>query len=237
VFAVYDETLDTTINAWGKPWVNIHFAVPPEQGQQRFKNLIAWAATDMADYARRAGALMCDKLKGQAGSVAVTQSVFSAGESLVAAEFTQAFHEMCPAIRVLAPQEEGLDLPAAIAKASAILTANPDLIGAFSTTGNGPSTWTGAAKDAGKQPGDLTIVSMDYTRPNLDLVRDGWVYALVGQPLYEEAYRAVEILLAHYRQEPFAYANMIPAPLITQANLAPYYAYADKVQAQGQGQP
>ena len=34
------------------------------------------------------------------------------------------------------------------------------------------------------------IISMDYTRPNLDLVKEGKVYGLVAQPLYEEFYQA-----------------------------------------------
>ncbi len=33
---------------------------------------------------------------------------------------------------------------------------------------------------------------MDYTRPNLDLVKEGKVYGLVAQPLYEEFYSCAE---------------------------------------------
>ncbi len=38
------------------------------------------------------------------------------------------------------------------------------------------------------------IISMDYTRPNLDLVKEGKVYGLVAQPLYEEFYACAETI-------------------------------------------
>src|SRR5512133_4264058 len=94
-------------------------------------------------------------------------------------------------VKVLDAQEEGFDQAGAIAKASAIIQGNPDITGAFSTTGAGPTTWSTAAADTNK---NIAIISMDYTRPNLDLVKAGKVYGLVAQPLYDEFYQAVELV-------------------------------------------
>ena len=52
---------------------------------------------------------------------------------------------------MLKPEEEGFDPPKAIAKAVAIIQANPDIVAALSTTGGGPTTWAGAQQEAGKK--------------------------------------------------------------------------------------
>ena len=62
------------------------------------------------------------------------------------------------------------------------MQANPDLIGALSTTGGGPTTWAGAQKELGKE---IVAIGMDYTRVNLDLVDSGQVFAAVIGPLVE----------------------------------------------------
>ena len=77
------------------------------------------------------------------------------------------------------------------------------------------------------EPGDVKIIAMDYTRPNLDLVEEGWVYALCGQPIYEEYYRGVELLIQVLRGEDVPFENLIPAPLIHKGETAPFYAIND----------
>ncbi len=143
----------------------------------------------MVQYAQAAAEAMGAKLGGK-GTVAVTVGCFNQTENLVAETFKATMAEKYPDIKVLDPQEEGFDAAQAIAKAAAIIQGNPDITGAFSTTGNGPTTWARAAEDTSKE--DLVIISMDYTRPNLDLVKEGKVYGLVAQPLYEEFYACAE---------------------------------------------
>jgi len=70
---------------------------------------------------------------------------------------------------------------------------------------------------------------MDYTRVNLDLVKAGWVYAVVGQPLYEEVYRDVELLIAALKGEEVQFANTMDSPIITADMVDKYYGYADRV--------
>lgn len=210
----------------GIPIDSIHGVVP----EGEVPGLLAWVATDAGDYARRAAAFMGEKMGG-VGMVAVTQGNLNDVENIVAFEFTAEMNRLYPGIVVLEPQMEGFETSAAIAMASAILTANPGITAAFGTTGASPTTWAKAAEQAGMAPGDLVIVGMDYTRPNLDLVKAGWVTALVGQPLYEETYRALELLVAHNKGEKVDYANPFPAPIITIDDIDTYYGYADRVDA------
>lgn len=211
------------VMAMGIPGINWHFSVKPED----IKGLSAWVSADIEDYASRAGVEMGKAIKCK-GTVAVTQGALTSTETPVAEAFTKALQAECPKVTVLMPQEEGYDPPTAIAKATAILTANPEIVGAFSTTGAGPTTWSKAAQDRGKKPGEIVIISMDYSVENLDLIKSGWVYAVVGQPLYEENYVAVELLLAKLKGETIAFDNPLEAPIIKLADIDKYYDLANR---------
>jgi ribose transport system substrate-binding protein len=71
---------------------------------------------------------------------------------------------------------------------------------------------------------------MDYTRPNLDLVKEGKVYGLVGQPLYEEFYACAEILGKVLDGKTVEYRNLLPAPIITAADINKYYEFNDRAE-------
>ena len=141
------------------------------------------------------------------GSLAITQGNFNTVENLVAETFAATIEAEYPEFTPLESQEEGFDPPVAIAKASAIIQANPDIVGALSTTGAGPTTWARAAEENGLADGEIVIISMDYTRPNLDLVKDGKVFGLVGQPLVAEFRECVYLMDKVLRGEDYDYAN------------------------------
>jgi ribose transport system substrate-binding protein len=190
--------------------------------------IIAWVATDAADYAKRAADFMGGKMAGK-GVVAISQGNLNDLENMVSDEFTKEMKAKYPAIKVLTPEMEGFDAPAAIAKISSVITAHPEITAAFGTTGGSASAWAKALEQSGRKPGSTIVVGMDYTRENLDLVKAGKVTALIGQPLYEETYKALEILVANSKGQKINYANPLPAPIITVDNLATYYGYADRV--------
>jgi len=208
----------------GIPMVSFH--TPLVEGEM--EGLLAWVATDVTDYAQRTAVAMAEKLQCT-GPIALTQNTFNDVENEASRAFTEKMKELCPTVEVLAPDIEGGDAPAAIAKVSAILLAHPDLKGAYGTTGGSATSWGKAVEQAGKQPGEIVIIGMDYTRENLDLVKAGWVYALVGQPIYEETYRCVELLVANLKGEKVEFSNTYPSPIITIDDVDTYYGYADRV--------
>jgi ribose transport system substrate-binding protein len=211
------------IDAATKSGLKIISVHVPFVGEEK-PNIAAWVSTDPLDYARRSAQAMGEKLGGK-GTVAVTLGSINDTESPVAEEFTAYMNAKFPEIVVLPPEEEGFDEPAAIAKASAIIQAHPELTGAFSTTGAGSTTWAKAAQETGHKPGEITIISMDYTMPNLDLMKEGWVYALVGQPLVEEEYLAVELLQTMMAGGKISYDNWLPAPMIYKENMDQWVDY------------
>jgi ribose transport system substrate-binding protein len=186
---------------------------------QEIAGLKATVGHEVAHAARDAAASMGDALGGT-GTVAVTQGSFNAMENRMAADFAAEMRSRFPSIQLLDPQLEGFEPSGAKAKAIAILQSNPAVTGAFSTTGNGAETWAGAARTAHR---DVRIISMDYTRQNLDLVKSGAVYAIVAQPLYEEGAAIADIGGKLAAGETVPFRNVLPAPVVTAADLAPYY--------------
>lgn len=165
---------------------------------------------------------------GGKGTIAVTQGSFNAQENRTAADFAAEMQRSFPAIKLLDPQLEGFEPSGAKAKAIAILQGNPQITGAFSTTGNGAETWAGATRTTHR---DVKIISMDYTRQNLDLIKAGEVYAIVAQPLFEEGAAVADLGAKLARHEEVPLRNVLPAKIVTAADLAPYYQI---LQAAGQ---
>jgi len=176
--------------------------------------LIAWVAPDPVMYGADVAKTMADKLS--CGSpVIVTQSSFNTTEDAANKGFHDEYAKLCPDAVILETQQEGLEPVEAITKVSAVIMANPDLKGAFGTTGGSINAWGKALQQAGKEAGDVMVIGMDATAENIAMVRSGWVYALVNQPVYEENYRAVEILIANLKGEAFEYENPMPSPIVT----------------------
>ncbi|BCP51964.1 hypothetical protein K32_05810 [Kaistia sp. 32K] len=200
----------------GYPVVTWHI-LPPEGSVPGLK-----AATGevIPEAGANAAIAMGDKLGGK-GVVAVTEGSYNTAENDMAAAFKKTMAEKYPDIRVLDPELEGYEPSAAQAKAVALLQGHADVTGAFSTTGNGLQTWSGAARAAGRK---LVIIGMDYTRQNLDLIKSGEAYGIVAQPLYEEGAKVAELSAALAEGKAVDYLNPLPAKVATAADLEPYYA-------------
>ena len=211
------------VGAAGIPVILPHFPIP-EGSAPGTTGIIS---CDPVAYAKEAAREIGKAIDGK-GTVALTQGSFNTTENAVAEQFAAAMEELYPDVKVLKALEEGFDPAAAIAKAASILQANPDVVAALSTTGGGPTTWAGAQKETGRK---VVAVGMDYTRVNLDLVKNGEVYAVVAQPLWEESFGAAELLDKAHRGEKIPWWTKLSAPFITKDNLKPYEELLDKVEA------
>jgi ribose transport system substrate-binding protein len=173
---------------------------------------------------------MCDELKKQGittGSIAITENNHNVTEDGVAKAFSDAWMNYCPDIKILPTVLEGPEPTQAIAAAVSVIQANPDIVAGFSTTGGGPTTWAGAQKETGKK---LVTVGMDYTRVNLDLVKDGQVFGIAAQPIYDEMAGAAELVYKMANGEKVPYWTLLEAPLVTKDNVNDYYAILDALE-------
>lgn len=167
---------------------------------------------------------MGKKLGGK-GTVAITEASFNTIEDAVAKTFTQTMHKDYPNVKVLSPQVEGTDPAGAVSKAQSILVSNHAITGAFSTTGGGATTWSGAAAATGRK---LTIIGTDYVPQNLALLKAGKVFALMAQPLFQEGEKAAELLNAAVQHKKISYYNPLPEGLATAQNIGTYEGYIQK---------
>jgi ribose transport system substrate-binding protein len=203
----------------GLPVVTWH--VLPKEGS--VAGLKAATGEDIVQAGKAAADAFGDKLGGK-GSIALTQGSSNDTENTMADSFRAEIKAKYSAIKVLDTQMEGFEPSAAAAKAVGILQANPDVTGAFSTTGNGVQTWSQAARTAGRQ---VVIIGMDYIRQNLDIIKKGDAYGLVAQPLYEEGAKTADLAAALAEGKTVDYMNPLPAKVITAADLDPYYKILD----------
>ena len=209
----------TKLSREGFPIVTWH--VLPAEGT--VEGLKAATGEDIVSAGANAAVAIGEKLGGK-GTVAVTQGASNDTENLMSDSFRKTLAEKFPDIKALDTQMEGFEPSAAEGKAVGILQGNPDVVGAFSTTGNGVQTWSGAARKADRE---VVIIGMDYIRQNLDIIKSGAAYGLVAQPLYEEGAKTAELAAALAEGREIAYLNPLPAEVITAEGLDTYYAILD----------
>jgi len=199
----------------GLPVVVWH-VLPPEGSVPGLK---AATGQDISEAGAHAAVAMGEKLGGK-GTVAVTLGSPNATEQAMAEAFRKTMSAKFPDIKVLPDQFEGYEPSASEAKAVAILQANPDVVGAFGTSGSSSQTWAGAVRRTGR---NIVAIGVDYTRQNLDLIKSGASYGVVAQPVYEESAKVAELLGALAKGESVPYLNVLPAKVITASDLDPYY--------------
>jgi ribose transport system substrate-binding protein len=203
----------------GFPVVTWH--VLPKEGA--VAGLKAATGEDIPAAGANAASTMGEKMGGK-GVVALTQGSSNDTENVMSDSFRKTMAAKYPGIKILDTQMEGFEPSAAEGKAVALLQGNPDVTAAFSTTGNGVQTWSGAARKAGRT---LMIVGMDYIRQNLDIVKSGAAYGVVAQPLYEESAKTAELADALAMGKTVTYMNPLSASVITAGDLDPYYKMLD----------
>ena len=209
----------TKLGKEGFPVVTWH--VLPKEGA--IPGLKAATGEDIPVAGQNAALSMGEAMGGK-GSIALTQGSSNDTENVMSDSFRKTMAAKYPAIKILDTQMEGFEPSAAEAKAVAILQGNPDVTAAFSTTGNGVQTWSGAARKADRK---LIIVGMDYIRQNLDIVKSGAAYGVVGQPLYEESAKTAELADALANGKTVTYSNPLPASVVTAKDLDSYYKMLD----------
>jgi len=158
------------------------------------RNFIDRNITSLAsEYGKNAADFVLDKLaeKGiSSGSIIVTQSSANVTENAANDAFCSEIMAMNPSFNILNTVFEGGEVTEATNKCTAIISANPDLVAAFGTTGGSAQAWDAAMTNTGKT--DLVVVGVDYTEFNINTVKEGNITAIVCQPIKKEAELSAE---------------------------------------------
>jgi ribose transport system substrate-binding protein len=207
--------------AAGIPVIQTHSQIPEGDAP----GVVANVYPDPVKMGEAAAEAIGNEVGGE-GAVAVTQTAFIPNENAIVAAFNAKIEADFPNMRLIPPAEVGGDQAKAIAAESAIIQANPDVVAAFGTYGNAPVTWATTQQETGR---DLTVIGMDYAQANLDNVRDGKVFGVVAQPLYEEHFEGAQLLKQVLCGEDVTYDNPLDAPIVTLDNVDEYYTLLKKV--------
>jgi ribose transport system substrate-binding protein len=194
---------------------------------------LAYVGTDNYAAGRIAGRAMAELL-GEGGTVGIGRGSDTA---LNALQRTEGFVEAVAGtgIETLEPVNDREDVALALELASSVLSAYPNMAGAYGVYAyNGPA-WAIAIKEAGR--GDQTkVVCFDASDSAIDGIKEGIIDAAVAQREFEMGYRSVELVFLIYVKgqdvalEEMGVVNGVidtGVDVITQANLREYEAELD----------
>lgn len=138
-------------------------------------------------------------------------------------------------ITALEPVNDREDAARALELANSVLSANPDLDGAFGVYAyNGPA-WATAIKEAGRV-GQTKLVCFDATTDIINGIKEGVINATVAQREYDMGYKSVELIfriVTEGQEAAFAKMGVVDGVIdtgvdvITAATLKDYEAALD----------
>ena len=159
---------------------------PPIEGSVS----LVYIGTDNFSAGKTAGETMAGLIEG--GKVGIGRGSDTA---LNALQRTDGFLEGIAgtAIESLEPVNDKEDAATALQLANSVLSANPDLAGAFGVYAyNGPA-WVTAIKEAGKV-GEIKLVCFDATTDIINGIKEGVIDATVAQREFDMGYKSVQII-------------------------------------------
>lgn len=194
---------------------------------------LVYIGTDNYSAGRMAGEVM-KQLLPEGGKVGIGRGSDTA---LNALQRTQGFLDAIAGtkIQALEPVNDKEDAARALELANSVLSAHPDLAGAFGVYAyNGPA-WATAIKEAGKA-GQIKLVCFDATTDIINGIKEGVIHATIAQREYDMGYKSVQLIyLIATKGKDAAFAEMgvkngvidTGVDVITAKNLKEYEASLD----------
>ncbi len=119
-----------------------------------------------------------------------------------------------PGIKYIGEQYAGTDSTKAAQQTSAVLQTHPDLAAVWGEDAYGIQGVINAVNQAGKK-GKIVIVSPDMLQNEVDWIKNGDAYALIGQQPYKEGYQAAETILQSLKGTKFPKQVFVKNPFLT----------------------
>ncbi|MCL5072960.1 MAG: hypothetical protein M1308_19030 [Actinobacteria bacterium] len=94
------------------------------------------------------------------------------------------------------------------------ILAHPEINAAFNSSAQGPEVWVNAFDETNRK--DIYFIGMDYMQKNLDYIKEGKIYGVIGQPFYEMLEKSAVDLDKIMRGEKVPYQTIVDSPIITQ---------------------
>ena len=188
---------------------------------------LVYIGTDNYNAGRIAGQVMAQLLPG-GGTVGIGRGSNTALNALQRTDgFTDA---LPPSFEILPPVNDREDVSTALQLANSVISANPDLTGAFGVySSNGPA-WAAALNENDKVDA-VKVVCFDATPATIEYIKSGVIDATVAQREYDMGYQSVLMI---YNMATYGIENALESAgvvdgildtgvdVITAANLAEY---------------
>jgi len=203
---------------------------PPVKGSVS----LVYIGTDNYSAGKAAGEAM-KKLLPNGGKVGIGRGSDTA---LNALQRTDGFKDAVKGTKIttLEPVNDKEDAAQALSLANSVISANPDLAGAFGVYAyNGPA-WATAIKEA-KKVGVIKLVSFDATTDIINGIKEGVIDATVAQREFDQGYKSVQLIYKISKDgKDKAFADMgvkdgiidTGVDVVTAATLKDYEATLDK---------
>lgn len=96
-------------------------------------------------------------------------------------------------IEVLPPVNDQEDAATALQLANSIISAHPDLVGAYGVYAYNGSAWATALKEA-RAARKVKVVGFDATTDAINGIKEGMIFATVAQREYDMGYKSVQLI-------------------------------------------
>ncbi|QBI56314.1 ABC transporter substrate-binding protein [Streptomonospora litoralis] len=143
------------------------------------EDYVTFIGSDFVEQGRRAADQMIEALGGE-GKVAI---LLGTPGNNVTTERTKGFkdrvEEKAPGIEVVFEQTGEFTRQGGQSVTEQLIQSNPDIDGVYAENDEMGIGAVTALRGAGKQPGDVKIVTVDGTKTAVQNIIDGWIYAVV----------------------------------------------------------
>jgi ABC-type sugar transport system substrate-binding protein len=96
-----------------------------------------------------------------------------------------------PGMKIVTQIFDNSDASVAAPKMSAALAAHPDINVIWTVEGAAPGAVASVLKQAGKKPGDVSVLAIDLQVPTKQAIRQGWIWATLYQQFFDATPLAV----------------------------------------------
>jgi len=145
-----------------------------------------FVGADLYKQGEAAGKAMADAIGGK-GKVAIITGFFNVeAHELRRTGFEDYLKKNNPDVEIVGKVENNDKGDVAYTQANDFMSSNPDLAGIYVTAG-GPFGAAKAVKDAGKT-GKVQVVSFDFVDETMQYVKDGVIYATIGQDPFAQGH-------------------------------------------------
>ena len=174
--------------------------------------------TNYAAFGRQSALDLLAKMHGQANIGIVSTNGTTANQVQEIAAFKAAIKSH-PGMKIVDSVYDNSDASTAASQMSEMLAANPSINAIWTVEGAAPGAIPSVLKQAGKKPGQVTVLAIDLQAPTRAAIAQGWIWATEYQRFFDAVPLAAECAVKVVHGAHVAHSVNTGALLIDKSNL------------------